>query len=106
MNKEQEYASRKEFIENVIENMMAAKKDFESIQYARSNVTEREYVRVRDIFGKASTFEITGDDLEKILSDMCRVILMGEENVSVPSGYIDDRDKETLRKISPLFKLS
>ena len=80
---------------------MAAKKDFLSIKYARSAVTDREYVRVRDIFGKAATFEITGDDLEKILSDMCRVILMGEENISAPNGYINDC--ETLRKIAPLF---
>ena len=100
MNKGQIYASRKNFVESIGE-LMAAKKDFLSIKYARSAVTDREYVRVRDIFGKAATFEITGDDLEKILSDMCRVILMGEENISAPNGYIDDR--ETLRKIAPLF---
>lgn len=100
MNKGQVYASRKNFVES-IGDLMAAKKDFLSIKYARSAVTDREYVRVRDIFGKAATFEITGDDLEKILSDMCRVILMGEENVSAPNGYIEDR--ETLRKIAPLF---
>lgn len=100
MNKGQVYASRKNFVESIGE-LMAAKKDFLSIKYARSAVTDREYVRVRDIFGKAATFEITGDDLEKILSDMCRVILMGEENISAPNGYIDDR--ETLRKIAPLF---
>ena len=100
MNKGQVYESRKNFVESIGE-LMAAKKDFLSIKYARSAVTDREYVRVRDIFGKAATFEITGDDLEKILSDMCRVILMGEENVSAPNGYIEDR--ETLRKIAPLF---
>ena len=100
MNKGQIYASRKNFIEGIGE-LMQAKKDFLDIQYARTSVTDQEFIRVRDIFGKASTFEITGDDLEKILSDMCRVILMGEENVSVPNGYVDD--KETLRRISPLF---
>lgn len=100
MNKGQVYASRKSFIEGIGE-LMSAKRDFLDIRYARTAVTDQEYVRVRDIFGKASTFEITGDGLEKILSDMCRVILMGEENVSVPNGYIDD--VETLRKISPLF---
>lgn len=100
MTRGQVYASRKSFIEGIGE-LMAAKKDFLSIQYAKSAVTDREYIRVRDIFGKASTFEITGDDLEKILSDMCRVILMGEENVSVPNGYIEDR--EMLRSISSLF---
>ena len=100
MNKGQIYASRKNFVEGIGE-LMSAKKDFLDLKYVRTAVTEQEYVRIRDIFGKASTFEITGDDLEKILSDMCRVILMGEENVSVPNNYVDD--KETLRKISPLF---
>jgi hypothetical protein len=100
MNRGQVYASRKNFVES-IGALMAAKKDFLSIQYARSEATHREYVRVRDIFGKAATFDITDDDLEKILSDMCRVILMGEENVSAPNGYI--KDCETLRKIAPLF---
>lgn len=104
MNKGQIYASRKDFIENGVGELMSAKKDFESIKYARSAVTDREYVRVRDIFGKAVTIEITGDDLEKILSDMSRIILMGEERVSVPSGVITDRD--ALRKIAPLFKVA
>ena len=100
MNIGQVYASRKNFIENGIGSLMAAKKDFESIKYARSSVTDREYVRIRDIFGKAVTIEITGDDLEKILSDMCRVILMGEEKVSAPNCITD---RTTLRNIASLF---
>lgn len=99
MNKGQVYASRKNFVESIGE-LMAAKEDFLSIKYARSAVTDREYVRVRDIFGKAVTIEITGDDLEKILSDMCRIILMGEENVSAPNCVTD---MDMLRRISPLF---
>lgn len=100
MNMGKVYASRKNFIENGIGVLMAAKKDFESVRYARSSVTDREYVRIRDIFGKAVTIEITGDDLEKILSDMCRIILMGEEKVSPPNCITD---RETLRKLAPLF---
>ena len=99
MNKGQIYASRKNFVESIGE-LMAAKKDFLSIKYARSAVTDREYVRVYDIFGKAVTIEITGDDLEKILSDMCRIILMGEENVSAPNCVTD---MDMLRRIAPLF---
>lgn len=102
MNRGQVYASRKDFIENGIGQIMAAKRDFDSIKYARSAVTDQEYVRVSDIFGKAMTINITGEDLEKILSDISRIILMGEEKVSVPSGVITDQD--TLRKISPLFR--
>lgn len=100
MTKGQVYESRQKFIEGIGE-LMQAKRDFVDIQYVRTPVTEQEYVRVRDVFGKASTYEITGDSLEKVLSDMCRVILMGEENVHAPNGYIDD--KAVLRQISPLF---
>lgn len=100
MNMGQIYASRKNFIENGVGQLMAAKKDFGSIQYARSAVTEQEYVRVRDKFGKAVTIDITGDDLEHVLSDMCRIILMGEENVSAPNCVTD---LDILRKIAPLF---
>ena len=100
MTKGQAYESRQKFVEGIGE-LMQAKRDFLDVQYARTAVTDQEYVRVRDIFGKASTFEITGDSLEKVLSDMCRVILMGEENVHVPNGYIED--KATLRKIAQLF---
>lgn len=104
MNRGQVYASRKNFVENGVGELLTAKRDFESIKYARSAVTDREYVRICDIFGKAVTIEITGDDLEKILSDMSRIILMGEEKVSAPSGVITDQD--ALRKISPLFRVA
>lgn len=100
MNRGQVYESRKRFVVDGIGRMMQAKRDFGSIKYARSAITDREYVRVQDIFGKAVTIEITGDDLEKILTDMCRVILMGEEKVSSPNCITD---LATLRKISPLF---
>lgn len=100
MSKGQVYESRKNFVEGFGE-FMEAKKDFLDIKYARASSTGREYVRVRDIFGKAATFEITKNDLDGIFADMCRLALMGEENVSAPRGYIDDLD--TLRKIAPLF---
>ena len=104
MNRGQVYASRKNFVENGVGTLLTAKSDFESIKYARSAVTDREYVRIRDVFGNAVTIEITGDDLETILLDMSRIILMGEEKVSTPSGVITDQD--ALRKISPLFMVA
>lgn len=100
MNRGQVYASRKSFIEQGIGQVMAAKRDFESIKYARSAVTDQEFVRVSDIFGKAVTIEITGDDLEHILSDMCKVMLMGEDTQKAPNCVTDI---ETLRKVSTLF---
>lgn len=101
MNRGQVYASRKDFVENGIGQIMAAKRDFDSIKYARSAVTDREYIRVSDIFGKAVTIEVTGDDLESILHDMCKVMLMGDNKNKPPHCVTDN---ETLRRISPLFK--
>ena len=101
MNKGQVYESRKRFVEDGIGTMMMAKQDFESIRYARSSVTDQEYIRIRDVFGKAITIDITGVDLEDILSNMCRVILISEEKVTPPSGIVTDKD--ALRKISTLF---
>lgn len=102
MNRGQVYENRKNYIENGVGYLMSAKKDFDSIQYARSSYTEQEYVRVKDIFGSAVTIDITGADLEKVLSDMCRVILFGEEDLPAPEGIVTD--KEALRHIYPLFK--
>ena len=101
MNRGQVFESRKRFVEDGIGAMMSAKRDFESIKYARSSVTDQEYIRIRDIFGKAVTIDITGVDLETILSDMCRVILLGEEKVAPPNGIVTDKD--ALRKIATLF---
>lgn len=101
MNRGQVFESRKRFIEDGIGNMMSAKRDFDSIKYARSAITDQEYIRVKDIFGKAITIDVTGAELEDILSDMCRVILTGEEKVTPPNGIVTN--KEVLRKISTLF---
>lgn len=102
MNLGQIYASRKDFVENGIGNMMQAKQDFGNIKYARSSVTDAEYIRITDIAGKAVTFDITGDSLEKILMDVSRIILMGEEKVHAPSGVVSDI--ATLRAVAPLFQ--
>ena len=101
MNRGQVFESRRRYVEDGIGVLMTVKRDFESIQYARSSVTDQEYIRIRDIFGKAVTIDITGVDLETILTDMCRVMLIGEEKIAPPDGIITD--KEALRKIAPLF---
>jgi hypothetical protein len=102
MNIGQIYASRKDFVESGIKPLMKAKQDFQDLRYARSSITNREYIRITDITGKALTLDITGDSLEKILMDASRIILMGEEKVHAPTGTIIDM--EVLRKIAPLFQ--
>lgn len=101
MNRGQIYASRKNFIENGIGALMAAKRDYAFIKYARAGVTGGEYMRIGDIFGKAVTLDITARDLDQIFEDISRINLIGKEKIAPPDNIITD--EETLRKIAPLF---
>lgn len=102
MNKGQIYASRKSFIEDGLGGVLQAKQDFAGIKYARNAVTEQEYMRIGDVFGRVVCINITGDSLDKILQEVSRVVLMGTEKVSAPAGVVNDI--ATLREIAPLFK--
>ncbi len=102
MNNGQNYALRRRFIEHNIANVIGVKQDFLSIRYARSAVTDAEYVRVTDITGRAVTFNITGNSLEDIVNDMARIILMGVEDVHALNGIVTDL--EEMRRLAPLFK--
>ena len=101
MNRGQVYESRKKFIEDGIAALMAVKQDYAYIKYARANVTDSEYVRIGDVFGKAVTLDITARSLEDIFEDISRINLLGKENIAPPSNIVDDKDE--LRKISGLF---
>ena len=98
----QKYASRKSFIEGNIASILSAKQDFDSIKYARSAITDAEYIRIADITGRAVTFNITGNSLEDIVNDVARIILMDSEKVHAPSGVVTDI--EEMRRLAPLFK--
>ena len=102
MNNGQNYALRRRFIEHNIANVIGVKQDFLSIRYARSAVTDAEYIRIVDITGRAVTFNITGNSLEEIVNDIARIILMGVEDVHAPNGIVTNL--EEMRKLAPLFK--
>lgn len=101
MNRGQAFESRKNFIEKGIGALMSVKRDYAYIKYARASLTESEYIRIGDVFGKAITIDITAKSLEEIFEDVSRINLIGKEKIAPPSNIVTDN--ETLRKIAPLF---
>ena len=102
MSRGQEFQKRKNYIEKTISELLSVKKDFGYILYARTSITDSEYVRIGDITGKAVTLNVTAMSLESIMEDIARIVLLPKEKVSVPSSIVFD--KEELRKASLLFK--
>lgn len=97
--------ARKDYVENVLCEALKVKSDFEDIRYGRNVLTEREYMRVRDIFGGHITINITNLELHEILNYACWIVLNGfvrEGGIPVPDGIVADKDE--LRKLAPLFK--
>lgn len=102
MNKGQMNVARKAYIENVIGNAIRVKQDFDYLKYAKTKVTEGEYIRIGDTLGRAVTLNVTALSLEEILEDISRVVLAGKEKVSPPHSIVLDGDE--LRAIAHLFR--
>lgn len=102
MNMGQIYESRKNFVEVGIGAILPVKRDFKSIQYAHSNTTDGEYIRIDDIIGRSVCLDVTALSLEGIFDEVCRIALLGDDRPSAPRTVIEDRDK--LRAIAPLFR--
>lgn len=106
MNRNKEIKAREYYINEILYNAMRPKKAFGGIKYARDPITDMEYVRISDIRGAAVTLNITAYTLEDILTDVCKVILVGvlgkHDKMQMPVGIVSDGDE--LIKISPLFK--
>ena len=101
MNRGQEYARRKKYIEEGVGGLLAVKEDFLGIKYARHTLTDSEYVRIADVQGRAITLNITALNLEEILEDIARVVLINKERIAPPAGVVTDPAE--LRTISALF---
>lgn len=101
MNRGQVFESRKKFVEEGIGTLMQVKQDFAFIKYARTGLTESEYIRIGDVQGRAVTLDVTAKSLEDIFEDLSRIILLKKEKISPPDNIVVDPD--VLRKISVLF---
>lgn len=102
MNKGQEFANRKKFIEGTITDFLKVKEDFEYLKYARRDLTESEYIRIGDVQGRAITLDITAMSLEEIIENISRLILVNKEKVNPPANIVSD--PAILRAISKYFK--
>ena len=106
MNRNKEIRAREYYVNEILYNAMRPKKGFDNIKYARDSITDQEYVKISDIRGAAVTLNITAYTLEDILTDVCKVILVGvlgkHDKMQLPAGIVTDGDQ--LIKIAPLFK--
>ena len=96
MNNGQVFDERREYVES-FNNTLSTLEDFDYIKYARSYVTEQEYIKIADNFGGCVFLDITAMKLSNILKEIA-VVVLGK----VPKSCITQT--ETKRKIAPLFK--
>lgn len=106
MNRNKEVNARRHYVEDILCRAMQPKKGFESIRYATDSVKEQEYIKISDVRGSAVFINITGNSLEDILADVCKIMLIGilgkHDKMTLPAGIITDG--EQLLKIAALFK--
>lgn len=106
MTREKEREIRKAYIERILKLALKPKKGFESIQYAIQRKTDAEYIRIKDKRGTSITLDITGESLEEIMLDICKIMIIGEmgkhEKLEAPANII--RDRNELLKLAPLFE--
>ena len=106
MTREEERNIRKMYVERIFGLTLKPKKGFESIRFAVDRKTDAEYIRIKDKRGTSMTLDITGKDLEEVMLDIFKLIIIGgmgrHEKLEAPTGVITDRDK--LLKLAPLFE--
>lgn len=102
MNLGQNYAQKKAYIEVLLSGVMRAKKGFDYIKYARTGLTDEEYIRIGDLRGNAVTIDVTTFDIEDIMMVICDYIVTGPTGKYVLPRIVVDEDK--LIKTARLFK--
>ena len=96
MNNGQLFNERREYVES-FNNTLSTLEDFDYIKYARSYVTEQEYVKIADNLGGCVFLDITAMKLSNILKEIA-VVVLGK----VPRSCVTQTDVK--RKIAPFFK--
>jgi hypothetical protein len=90
-----------------LDTVLAALNSFDACEYAINDITQQEYMRVRDRFGAVAYFDITGMTHAEILKDVCKMLLMDQARTPdghslVPESMVVDNRK--LLKASDLFR--
>lgn len=102
VNLGQNYAQKKAYIEVLLSGVMRAKKGFDYIKYARTGLTDEEYIRIGDLKGNAVTLDVTAFSLEDIMMVVCDYIVNSPTGRYVLPCIVVDDDK--LIKAARLFK--
>ena len=95
------YNQKAKYVNEVLRCAMLPMEDFGSIEYARSSVTDEEYIRIADKIGSVAYLDVTAESMEDILKSVSKIIL-GAEITTIPKGLITDKPK--LRQVSALFR--
>lgn len=101
MTKGQDFLARAHFVEDIVGTFLKQKPDFHYIKFAKSHVTDCEYVRIADRQGRAITMDVTARSLEAIAEDIARILLIEKEKVSPPDNIVTEPHQ--LREVSHLF---
>lgn len=102
MSKGQNFSEKKDYI-GTLRTALKPFQDFEDIRYARSYVTEEEFVKISDQLGNAAFLDVTGMTKAELLKEVARVILLDEiQGQFAPKSVVTDIERK--RKIAPLFR--
>lgn len=102
MNKGQVFTDKRDYIDS-LRSALEPMQDFDDIKYARSYVTEEEFVRISDQLGNAAFLNVTGMSKAELLKEVSRVVLLDElQGQFAPKSVITGIDAK--RKVAPLFR--
>lgn len=93
---DQMYAKKKAYVEKILWAALEPMRDFGSIQYARNNVTNEEYVKFVEADGYPRYINVTGNNESAIGREVCRMVCN-----QTPTGIIKVREKQI--EINKLF---
>lgn len=100
MTRGQAYSEKRDYADTLKEALMALT-GFADVQYARSYITDEEYIRISDKVGGVAFLDVTAKTNGEILKDVCRVVLLDDPKHTLPEGLITD--KAEMIRIAPLF---
>ena len=95
------FNGRKSYIEG-LNNTFAPYRDFDSIEYVRNFMLDKEYIKLSTLLG-VNFFDISDLTLAEVLKDICKYLLMGE--IETPEILPDSliRDPEDMIEIAEMF---
>ena len=98
-----EFNRRKDYIDS-LNIALAPIRGFDSIEYARAYMRDKEYVKLSDIIGNVLLFDISDLTLAQVLKDIAKCLLADEikDPAIVPTSIIQDPDERLA--VAELFR--